>query len=166
MMAEPEEQKLICGYSIQCLYFHRQYHSTCWVRPKRPRLPTLLQGGVSHGSHVKLHWADREKDHAKTFCIYGITSEGNKCSTPQTLCRSIFGITLKPQSRQTKNLAFTSHKLMQQNCISQGYFTYFHLNMGAAQLPVQAGVFDTCPLTQHRWFCCFADVEKWYSVVV
>lgn len=41
-----------------------------------------------------------------------------------------------------------------------GIFYLFPLEYGAALPPVQAGVFDTCPLTQHRWFSCFADVEK------
>lgn len=152
-MAEPEEQKLICGYSIQCLYFHRQYHSTCWVRPRRPGLAAALQGGVSDGSHVRLHLKSVKKVNAKPLWK-DEWSERVLHSSP--LNRHNHG---RPKTWHLRPPSWCSRN-------SQGYRNYWHSAMGAAPPPVQAEVFDTCLLTQHPWVCRFADVERWYSVVV
>lgn len=156
-MAEPEEQKLICGYSIQCLYFHRQYHSTCWVRPKRPRLATPLRGGVSHGSHVKPHWAARgKKTMQRLFVFVEFQAKGTNA---QTLCRSIFGIALKPQSRQTENLAFYLSRADAAELYFTGMFYPFPLEYGGCT----AACAGRGCLTLVLWLSTdgFADVEKW-----
>lgn len=81
------------------------------------------------------------------------SSEVSKRSTPQTLCHCT-KVTIMCWSADAPEMHFTG--------TLWGVRLEYRLLQGPT---VQAGAFDTCLLTQHRWFFRFADVEKRRSVV-
>lgn len=98
----------------------------CRVRPRHPRPDTLLQGGLSDGSHAERRCADHESTQRPV--VYGMTkkstnsSEMSKHSTPLMLCH------------QTKVAFMCLYRDVTQADGPQRHFmAYLDLNMAAAR---------------------------------
>lgn len=110
------QRRQICGYSIPCLYFHRQYHCSAGYVPDIPGLPCCSKEDFLMESMRRDAVQIMTESTQRLLVVYGMTKKALIQAKWANVC--VYNM--------------ISHKRMDCKCISLGHFRYLDLNMAAA----------------------------------